>query len=63
VPPKRNRREHTLADNSTPKISRKKEANTPKRSTQQEIIKIRAEINQEETKAYTKNQPNQELLL
>jgi hypothetical protein len=39
---------------------RKKEANSPKRSTQQEIIKLMAEINQIEKKKkkrnYTKNQ-------
>jgi superfamily II RNA helicase len=32
------------------KILKQKEANTPKRSRQQEIIKLRAEINQTETK-------------
>jgi hypothetical protein len=60
---------------SPTKSSRKKEANSPKRSTQQEIIKLRAEVNQVETKKktnkqtnkqtknYTKNQPNQELVL
>jgi hypothetical protein len=44
-----------------------KEANTPKRSRWQEIIKFRAEINQIKTKTktknYTKNQQNQELVL
>jgi hypothetical protein len=35
---------------STPKSSRTKEENTPKRSRWQEIIKLRAEINQVETK-------------
>ena len=41
-----------------------KESNSPKRSRRQEIIKLRAEINQVETKKnYTKNQPNQELVL
>ena len=40
-----------------------KEANSPKRSRQQEIIKLRAEINQGETKKLFKNQPNQELVL
>ena len=39
------------------------EAITPKRSRWQEIIKLRAEINQVEQKNYTKNQPNQELVL
>jgi hypothetical protein len=32
-----------------------KEANPPKRSRQQEIIKLRGEINQVETKNYSKN--------
>ena len=32
------------------KVLEQKEANTPKRSRKQEIIKLRAEINQEETK-------------
>jgi hypothetical protein len=40
-----------------------KEANSPKRSRQQEIIKLRTEINQVEKKNTTKNQPNQELVL
>jgi hypothetical protein len=41
-----------------------KEANIPKRSRLQEIIKLRAEINQIKTlKNYTKNQPNQEMVL
>jgi hypothetical protein len=34
----------------TPESSRKKDANSPKRSRLQEIIKCRAEINQVETK-------------
>ena len=46
------------------KALEQKEANSPKRSRWQEIIKLRAEINQVETKKnYTKNQPNQELVL
>jgi hypothetical protein len=41
-----------------------KEANSPKRRRLHEIIKLNAEINQNETKKYyTKNQPNQELIL
>jgi hypothetical protein len=36
--------------NSTPEIPRTKNANTLKRSRQQEIIKLRAEINHRETK-------------
>jgi hypothetical protein len=40
------------------------EANSPKRSRQQEIINLRAEIIQLETKTnYSKNQLNQELVL
>jgi hypothetical protein len=48
------------------KALKQKEANTPKRSRPQEIFKLRAEINQVETKQkkiYTKNQQNQELVL
>jgi hypothetical protein len=45
-----------------------KEANSPKRSRQQEIIKHQAEIIQGETnkqtnKTYSMNQPNKELVL
>jgi hypothetical protein len=41
------------------KALEQKEANTPKRSRQQEIIKLRAEINQVETKKnYTKKKIN-----
>ena len=41
-----------------------KEANSPKKSRWQEMIKLRAEINQVETKrTIQKNQPNQELVL
>jgi hypothetical protein len=42
-----------------------KEANSPKRRRQQEIIKLSAEINQVETKRRTiqKNQPKEELVL
>jgi len=36
------------------KVLKQKEANTPKRSRWQEIIKLRAEIDQVETKNYTK---------
>ena len=38
-----------------------KEANSPKRIRRQEIVKLRAEINQ--IKENTKNQPNQKLVL
>jgi hypothetical protein len=44
------------------KALEQKEANTPKRSRRWERIKLRAEINQKETKR-TKNQQNQELVL
>jgi hypothetical protein len=41
------------------KALEQKEANTPMRSRQEEIIKLRVEINQvEKKKNYTKNQPN-----
>jgi hypothetical protein len=44
------------------KALEQKEANSPKRSKRQEIIKLSADINQVETKKnYTKNQPNKEL--
>jgi hypothetical protein len=45
-------RTHTSSLTNTPESSRKKkkEANSPKRSRQKEIIKLRAEINQVETK-------------
>jgi hypothetical protein len=46
------------------KALEQKEANSPKRSRLQELIKLRAEINQvERKKNYTKNQPNQEVIL
>ena len=44
------------------KALEQKEANTPKRSILHEMLKLRAEINQVETKR-NKNQPNQELVL
>jgi hypothetical protein len=43
-------RAHTSSFTTHLKALEPKEANTPKRSKQQEIIKIRAEINQVETK-------------
>jgi hypothetical protein len=46
VPPNSNWRKSTLATES----SRTKKENSPKRSRRQEIIKLRAEINQVETK-------------
>jgi hypothetical protein len=46
------------------KALEQKEANPLKGSRQKEIIKLRTEINHVETKKnYTKNQPNQELVL
>ena len=46
------------------KALEQKEANSPKRSRLQEIIKLRAEVNQVETKrTIQKNQPNQEGVL
>jgi hypothetical protein len=45
------------------KALEQKEANSPKRSRQQEIIELRAENNKVETKrTIQKNQPNQELV-
>jgi hypothetical protein len=52
--------------NSTPESSRTKRSkvNTPKRSRRQEIIKLRAEINQVETKRTMQRiNKNQELVL
>jgi hypothetical protein len=40
------------------KALEQKEANIPMRSRRQEIVKLRAEINQLETKRNTKNQQN-----
>jgi hypothetical protein len=45
------------------KALEQKEANTPKRSRQQKIIKLRAEINQVETKRTIQRINNQELVL
>ena len=45
------------------KALEQKETNSPKRSRPQEIIKVRAEINQVETKTYSKKLPNKELVL
>jgi hypothetical protein len=57
-------RAYTSSSTGHLKALEQKEANTPKSSRLQEIIKLRAEINQVETKKnYTKNQPNQELVL
>jgi hypothetical protein len=61
---KKLKRAHTSSLRAHLKGLEQKEENTPKRSRQQKIIKLRAEINQMETKKnYTKNQPNQELVL
>ena len=45
------------------KALEEKEANSPKRSRRQKIIKLRAEITQVETENHTKNQQTQELVL
>jgi hypothetical protein len=50
VPLKINWRELTQAAYSTLKAPEQNEANSPKRSRGQEIMKLRAEINQVETK-------------
>ena len=54
-PSKRKKLERAYTSNLAAhlKALEQKEANTPKRSTQQEIIKLRAEINQVETKRTT----------
>jgi len=50
VPPQRNQRESTHKQlGNTPKALEQKEANSPKRSRGQEIIKLRGKINQVET--------------
>jgi hypothetical protein len=57
-------RAHTSSLTTHLKALERKEANSPKRSRWQEIIKLKAEISQVETKKnYSKNQPNQELVL
>jgi hypothetical protein len=50
VPSKETKESIHLHIESTPESSRAKEANTPKRSRKQEIIKLVTEINQVETK-------------
>jgi hypothetical protein len=50
VPPKRNWREHTSSLTTHLKALGQKESNSPKRSRWQEIIKLRGEINQVETR-------------
>jgi hypothetical protein len=46
------------------KALEQREANSPKRSRQQEIIKLRVKIKQvEKKKNYSKNQPKEELVL
>ena len=54
-------RAHTSGLTTDLKALEQKEANSPKRSRKQEIIKLRAEINQVETKRTI--QPKQELVL
>jgi hypothetical protein len=57
-------RAHTASLTAHLKALKQKEATSPKGSRWQEIIKLKAKINQVETKRnYTKNQPNQELVL
>jgi len=61
---KKQDRAYIISLTSHPKSLEQKEANTPRRSWRQEIIKLRAEINQVETKKdYTKYQQNQKLVL
>ena len=56
-------RAYTISLTAYLKVLEQKEANSPKRSRRQEITKLRAEINQVETKRTIQNQPNQELVL
>jgi hypothetical protein len=61
---KKMKRAYTSSLTAHLKALEQKEANIPKRNSQQEIIKLRAEINQIETKKnYKKNQQHQELVL
>jgi len=57
-------RERAYTSNLTAHLELK-EVHSPKRSRRQEIFELRAEINQVEKKKknYSKNQPNQELVL
>jgi hypothetical protein len=50
VTKKKLKRAYNSSLTAHPKAQEQKEANSPKRSRQQEIIKLRAEINQVETK-------------
>jgi acyl-homoserine lactone acylase PvdQ len=56
-------RENTSSLTAQLKPLEQKWANTPKSSRWQEIIKLRVEVNQVETKKTTKNQQTQELVL
>ena len=60
---KKLKRAHTSSLTIHLKSLEQKEANPPKRSRLEQIIKLRAEINQGETKRLFKNQPNQEVVL
>ena len=55
-------RAHTSSLTAHLKSLEQKESNSPIKSRQKEIIKLRAKINQVETKR-TRNQPNQKLVL
>jgi hypothetical protein len=55
-------RAHTSSLTAHQKALEQKEANTPKSTRWQEIIELRPQINQVQTKR-TKNQQNQELVL
>ena len=65
MPPKKKlERAHTSSLTTHLKALEQKEANLPKRHGQQEIIKLGGEINQvEKKKNYSKNQPNEKLVL
>ena len=63
-PQKKPDRAHTKSLTAHLKALEQKEANSPKRSWSQEIIKLSAKINQVETKEqYKNNQTNWELVL
>jgi hypothetical protein len=64
APKKKLERAYTTCLTAHLKALKQKEENSPKRNRWQEIIKLRSEINQvEQKKNYTKNQPQQELVL
>jgi hypothetical protein len=60
---KKQERAHTNSLTTHLKALEQKEANSPKRSRQHEIIKLRGKNQSSGHKNYSKNQPNEELVL